>query len=339
MLLSVIIPVYNGEDYIARCLDSILNQDLVDYEILVIDDGSTDGTASIVENYALSHPRIIKLLRQTNSGQGIARNKGIMEAQGEYLSFVDADDYIEDNSYPFLLSQMKENSLDLLCCNYKKVDTDGNELCKKKIELITKYPLEGIVITDASDFLYNYFGFLCYTWLFIYRRDFVISTGLLFKPKIYMEDTEWLSKLMCSADKIGITSFVFYNYVQTLSSSMRNRNLDAEIKRIDDSLYVISLLSEYERGVQDIEKKIWLSEMRSCLEIILFHMSVNPKYKLYGDYIYDFLMKVDTPLLIRKARMYKFTALCLQRSWNISRLIFSVLFRVKDIFCFNYSSI
>ena len=331
MLLSVIIPVYNGEKYVARCLDSILCQNLLDYEILVIDDGSTDGTASVVEKYVLLHPNIIKLLHQKNSGQGVARNKGIIEAKGEYLSFIDADDYIEPNSYPFLLSQMKDRNLDLLCCNYKKVDTEGNKLPKKKIELVTKYPLKGVVVTTAADFLYSYFGSLCYTWLFIYRKNFVISTGLLFKPKIYMEDTEWLAKLFTKSTTIGITSYIFYNYVQTTQSSMRNTNEHYVKKRIDDSFYVIQLLYEYEKNIHDSKIKKWFMETRSTLQIILFHQAMNIRYKTYKEYICRKLMELKYPIYIRRIPVYKFTALCLNFNWRFSVILYGQIFKIVNI--------
>lgn len=110
--VSVIIPAYNTSEYIARCLDSIINDELKDFEVIVIDDGSTDDTSNIVEQYSSNDPRV-KLVKQVNSGQGVARNVGIDHSVGKYLYFVDSDDYLGKNSLAFMYEFSEERKLDI----------------------------------------------------------------------------------------------------------------------------------------------------------------------------------------------------------------------------------
>ena len=105
-LLSIIVPVYNAEKWLRRCVDSLLNQDLPreDYEIILVDDGSTDGSLKICDEYLAAHPGLVRVIHQPNSGVSMARNTGIELAKGEYLSFVDSDDYI---TYDFIEKYVK----------------------------------------------------------------------------------------------------------------------------------------------------------------------------------------------------------------------------------------
>ena len=120
MKLSIIIPVYNAENYISRCLDSIYHQDISpgDYETILIDDGSTDCTATILAEYASKYPNI-HIIAQKNSGASAARNTGIKLAHGEFITFIDADDYIEQNYLYQLISASDINQKQLVCAGYQ----------------------------------------------------------------------------------------------------------------------------------------------------------------------------------------------------------------------------
>ena len=113
-MISVIIPAYNVQDYIAECLDSILNQTYKDLEIIVVDDGSTDNTPQILEEYAKKYPQI-RILTQQNSGQSVARNWGLRESSGDYIVFVDSDDWLAtNNSIEMLYEKITETSADFV---------------------------------------------------------------------------------------------------------------------------------------------------------------------------------------------------------------------------------
>lgn len=122
--VSVIVPIYNVERYLPRCMNSILNQTLKDIEIILIDDGSPDNCSQMCDEYAKEDPRI-KVVHKKNAGLGYARNSGLDIATGEYVAFVDSDDYVKTNMYETLYRKAKENTADVVYCDFKKSYTDG----------------------------------------------------------------------------------------------------------------------------------------------------------------------------------------------------------------------
>ena len=123
--ISVIIPVYNVEQYLSKCLESIINQTLQDIEIICINDGSTDNSLQILEEYAQKDSRMI-VINQENQGVGVARNKGLEIARGDYIWFVDSDDYVERNGLDYVYEKSKENNADIVCFGV-------NNICKSTI--------------------------------------------------------------------------------------------------------------------------------------------------------------------------------------------------------------
>ena len=124
--ISVIIPVYNQERFLSKCLDSVLNQDLEDIEIICVDDGSTDSTYSILQSYASKDARV-KILRQENKFAGSARNLGLSVASGEYIHFLDSDDYLFPNIYKKIYHTLKENNLEMVKFRAKVLDDETRE--------------------------------------------------------------------------------------------------------------------------------------------------------------------------------------------------------------------
>ncbi len=144
--ISVILPIYNTSKYLRQCLDSIVNQTLKDIEIICIDDGSTDNSLDIVKEYTAKDPRV-KFLTQPNQGQGVARNKGIDLAEGEYIGFVDTDDWIELNMYQKMYTTAIENNCDLVFCNYERFYEKS-----KKRAIANKFSEYGINIAPYKVF-------------------------------------------------------------------------------------------------------------------------------------------------------------------------------------------
>ena len=120
-LISIIVPVYNQEKYLSRCLDSILNQTYKNLEIVCVDDKSTDGSTEIIKHYVQKDSRIV-YYRNTGKGVSSARNYGIERANGEYIGFVDSDDFIQPQMYEFMLRAMQENDCEMVACGYERVD-------------------------------------------------------------------------------------------------------------------------------------------------------------------------------------------------------------------------
>lgn len=123
---SIIVPVYNAEKYLDRCVNSILNQTYRDFELILVDDGSRDGSGKLVDTYADKDPRVI-VIHQENKGVSAARNKGISIAKGKYMAFVDADDYVSEEYLEILVHTLKHEDADIVCCNYDYVYDDHIE--------------------------------------------------------------------------------------------------------------------------------------------------------------------------------------------------------------------
>lgn len=212
MKLSIIIPVYNVEKYIEKCLFSCLNQDIPfdDYEIIVVNDGSPDNSLSIVERVADKYGNI-RVVSQTNSGLSMARNKGLSLANGEYVWFVDSDDYIEENCLNRIIKQLNGN-LDILQLQYRLVYEDGSPS-----QEVPQYYIDGI--QNGYNILMQ--GGLPHPAQFsIYRAEFLRKHHLEFVQNIYHEDSEFKPRATFFAQSIAADTEVCYNYLQRLSGSI-----------------------------------------------------------------------------------------------------------------------
>lgn len=143
--ISIVIPIYNAEDHLQRCVDSVLNQTEKNIEIILVDDGSKDNSIEICKNY-LNQDKRVQLIHQENSGVSAARNRGIEQACGEYIGFVDSDDWIEPNMYECLLREANQASADIVICDARTVYEDG------KIQADTITQLSGNQILQKSEF-------------------------------------------------------------------------------------------------------------------------------------------------------------------------------------------
>lgn len=123
--LSIIVPIYNVEPYLTRCIDSILEQTYTDYELILVNDGSPDRCGEIIDNYAQLDKRIV-VIHQDNKGVSAARNAGLRIAQGKYIGFVDPDDYIDVECYQKMISELEDKNADIVCCNWDYVHEDGS---------------------------------------------------------------------------------------------------------------------------------------------------------------------------------------------------------------------
>ncbi len=249
MKLSVIVPVYNGERFLCRCLDSLLRQGLEagEYEVICVNDGSTDDSAAILEKYALKYPNIIKVITQENQGLGGARNKGNAWAQGEYVTYLDSDDYIIDNAYRYLLEHFCQDKPDVLCYQMLRVYTDG-------VTVPDSYAKpDGEIIFDGDGTeAYNRW-FLPYVWSKFYRRA-------------YLEEHRIKSEIVICQDEIfNFDVFSHHPRTRVVSSNVCRyeqgnpfsiqKIVDKEmvLVQLNDLIYNIGLMRKYiESGDGDL---------------------------------------------------------------------------------------
>ncbi|MBQ2440625.1 MAG: glycosyltransferase, partial [Paludibacteraceae bacterium] len=193
-MISVIIPNYNNEAYIAECLQSILQQTYTDLQIIVVDDGSTDHSVAIMQQFAQQDPRI-EIVTQTHAGQSVARNNGIKHVKGEFISFVDSDDYLESDFYETLIQAIGDN--DVVQCCFTRI-TDQSQTKKKR---------------------YIFYSFVS-AWIRLYRTSFYKKNALQFDEATrYFEDIIFSWDLWALKPKyVFLTDYTGYNYRQNANS-------------------------------------------------------------------------------------------------------------------------
>ena len=243
MVLSIIVPVYNVETYLQKCVDSLLNQDLpaTDYEIILIDDGSTDNSGQLCDILAAGGSNI-HVIHQPNKGLGAARNTGIATASGKYIQFVDSDDYLCPNVLGGIVRQLENQSLDILRINYQNVKTDGEAFEPNKYSKpFDDYSEE---VCSGLTFLNERLGFACYAVQFVCRAPLLKQDGNGFKEGIYFEDTEWAPRIILQAKRITSFKTIAYNYLYRHESISRNTSLERRRKSISDKLELTKSLKQ-----------------------------------------------------------------------------------------------
>ena len=222
---SVIVPVYKVEEYLEKCVQSILAQTERDFELILVDDGSPDRCGALCDSLAQTDPRV-RVIHQENQGLGGARNTGIREARGDWLLLVDSDDWIE----PKILEKAMEAGLreeaDLVMFAFRTVDEQGRELGVFREDM----PKErGIGLQEHKEALLT----APCAWNKLYRRSFFQGTGLAYPPRVWYEDLRTTPKLMAKAGRMVFLDEVGYNYLQRQGSIMKSANLERNREILD----------------------------------------------------------------------------------------------------------
>ena len=263
MKLSVIVPVYNVEKFLPRCLDSLLHQGMEsgDWEVICINDGSPDNCAAILAEYEREHPDIFKVITQENKGVGEARNAGLKVAQGDYIGFVDGDDFVADNGYEYLCEHFLEKKPDVLIFDGRKVE-DYGIYKEEDFVYYGKYIFEG----DGVD-VYNR-RVQSEVWPRFYRRLFLIEHNIWFE-KANGEDKLFNFQVFCRNPHVVLTDSSLYIYMtDNKDSIMRTRERDRICKLIGDQLYGLSILSNYLQSEKPLLEKGVKACIRGRLNIV-----------------------------------------------------------------------
>ena len=250
MLLSIIVPVFNVETYLKKCVDSLLDQDLAraDYEIILIDDGSTDTSGQICDFYASSIENI-HVIHQRNRGLSNARNTGISAAKGQYIQFVDSDDYLNADVLGEIIQQLKSKNLDILRINYQNVNVSGRVFePNKHSKPFVDYDEN---VCDGLTFLTDRLGFACYAVQFVVKTSLIRQAGNGFKEGVYFEDVEWTPRILLQANRVASCRTMVYNYSYRSNSITRNSDLSKRKKALVDKVNLIQALIQQQNGVTD----------------------------------------------------------------------------------------
>lgn len=234
MILSVIVPVYNAEVTIRRCLDSLLRQSIADsYEILCVDDGSTDGSAEIIQGYATKFPSIIRYIAQEHAGVSAARNIGMENACGEVIAFCDSDDYLIDGAYGMLLNRFWNDLTDVLTFSAVTVDRYTSN------QISTFDRLDGEVIYEGSGWeYYQKHGYRTFCWNHLLRKSFLDEKKIRFKNHVVCEDVLFCLDIHRMCPRIREVSCCLYRYVVNDGQTMSRRNPLLMKRMLDDYMSV-----------------------------------------------------------------------------------------------------
>ena len=242
-----------------RCMETLLEQDIPqsEYEIILVDDCSPDNSLKMANEYAAKYPNIRVCVHEKNKGLAAARNTGIDAAKGEYLCFVDPDDYIEKNSLAALLRQMDDEQLDMLRFNYQKVDEQYHDLPDSEIEARFDYTPK---IITGTEFLAHRLGVGCYVWAYIYRLEFLRSTGIRFFEGCFFDDTPWLPRILQQAHRINVNPIRHQYYLQRTGSMVHSHNIQAVVRKVNMHMQMIDILMEQKQSAP-VETYDWYNMM------------------------------------------------------------------------------
>ncbi len=234
--VSVIVPVYNVKDYLEKCLDSLANQTLKDIEIILVDDGSTDGSEKICDLYAAKYNNFV-CIHKKNSGQAEARNVGLDLAKGAWIGFVDADDFVDLNYYEEMYNCAISNNSDMVCVNRKVFDEFGDLVYRTDFASNTTYSVEN----PNNYFFDKFFVYTPVVYNKLYRREIVENTRFFSVDYVGTEDTLFNFELINKAKNISEIDSVYYNNNERKNSTarsyqpldiIRNYNLLRELDKI-----------------------------------------------------------------------------------------------------------
>ena len=307
MKLSIIVPIYNVAPYLRKCVDSLLAQDISDYEIILVNDGSTDDSGAIADEIfnafslsPLASRLEMRVIHQSNRGLSGARNTGTHEAKGKYILFVDSDDYLQPNTLGTLLEQVERDNLDVLRFRYQNVKDSGEVFNPYKNDVFyndySTSPIDGLM------FLNERMGTQCYVVQFLVKADIVRKE--LFTPGIYFEDTDWTPRMLLCAKRVASTDLVVYNYLWREGSiTLSQHDLKKQKKQLEDKLAIVSKLNMLKKNIGDTrwfdgiitflilnilmviaqyfysDRKKYLSQIKTMHLMPLSYFHVNPRAK------------------------------------------------------------
>lgn len=238
MKLSIVVPVYNVAAYLQKCVSSLIAQNLpaADYEIILVDDGSTDGCDALCDTLAATYGNI-RVIHQPNRGLSGARNTGLAASTGEYIQFVDSDDFLNPNVLGTLIGHMESQDLDILRFNYQNVNVTGevfepNKYSKPFVDFSGE-------VCNGITFLNERLGFACYACQFVIKSSLLQGGRNGFREGIFFEDVEWTPRILLQARRVASTGLVVYNYLFRTNSIARNTDTEKKRKAIQDKLSII----------------------------------------------------------------------------------------------------
>lgn len=307
-LISVIVPVYNVEKYIEKCIKSIQNQTYRNIEIIIIDDGSSDKSGRICDRLAITDQRI-KVLHSENHGVAAARNTGIQTASGDYISFVDSDDFLDSDFYEYLISLIKKTDADIAYCAFREIQ-EGK---KTKIKARNKISIVSNKEAIINSLIIRH-GFGLVIWNGLYKSNIV---PFFIEGRIIAEDQDFAIRMLLKSKLVVMGYKQKYNYLQRGTGS---KSVNFE-KRMNDTLAALeSISSILPKDDKEITKAYNIRGMKTYIRLMdnyitSYHQDNNIFY-----YLRDGITKFSK--LSFKSYLGTFLSLCLKANEKTYRIIF-----------------
>ena len=310
--ISIIIHVYNVEKYLKQCLESVIHQTFKDIEIIIVNDCSKDNSLSIIKEYQLKDNRIILIDLKNNVGLGFARNKGIKIAKGNYIVFIDSDDWVKNDYIEILFNNIEKYNLDIFATNFYLYDNETNKTTTYKYsQFVTNCKNYDILLLTPSR--------ICAPWARIYKKDFLIKNNIFFLLK-NKEDSLFFYELILSRPKILFANIPMYFYRTNLKNSLTGNyyfTIHALIKLLKNikillikknlfkkyfkTFYIYSFLYiAYELTITKFSNK----KIQATLLIINKHLNKNVICSNLSDKVIIFIFS----FFLHHAIFYKITA-------------------------------
>ena len=331
--LSIIIPVYNVEAYLEECLNSAVNQNIDNYEIIIVNDGSTDGSEDIIDKFTKNYS-FIKKVNKENNGLGAARNTGIRLATGKYIGFIDSDDYIDENMLFNMIKRAEENNVDIIICDVEVFD-DNDKKQKWYFNVKKKFYNKNMSNEDVLK-LYLTDRIKGFAWNKIYKRSLFTDNNVLYEEGVYYEDIYTTLRLLTYAKTINLIDEPYYKYRQHYGSITRGITL----KHIDDFTFngvkCIEFMEETKsfKGLNEYKRAFEISTMNSILELYYKHFNFNIKYiqQNYNTYFSEYNYRISfKTLFLNNVITYKHKKKYILNKLKVYVYIKKFKFKIKNI--------
>lgn len=319
--VSVVVPVYNVEQYVEKCVRSILSQTEKDFELLLVDDGSTDSSGQICDRLAAEDPRA-RVIHQKNQGLGGARNTGIEEAKGEWLLFVDSDDWIEPQTLEKALGAGTSAGVELVMFAFRSVNEAGETVQVFREELPKNISLS---LSEHKDI---FLTAPC-AWNKLYRAGLFSRTGVRYPPRVWYEDIRTTLKLFLAADKAVFIDDIYYNYLLRAGSITKNVNAERNVEILEAFDDILSYFKAQGAFQAYREELCYLTLFHAYLTASVRVLNIDPSHGLlpqFSAYVKkefpDYRKNKYLPRLGKKRRLALF--LLERRMYRFLALLFKI---------------
>jgi glycosyltransferase involved in cell wall biosynthesis len=256
--VSIIVPIYNVEKYLPKCIDSLVSQTLQEIEIILVNDASPDNSAAIMREYVGKYSNIKCIYLSENKCLGGARNEGIKVAEGKYVSFVDSDDYVDITMFDKMYQKAEETSSELTYCMFQRIDEAGKHL---KNDFLYPPEFAGEI---SENKIRGYFHKPSYAWGKLFKRDIIMDNNILFPEHLKYEDSFFMLQIAINLTKAAMVPEALYYYLQRKTSILNSRNTEHHLEQIK----VVDLF------VDEMKKKGYYQKYKNEIEYYI----INRRY-------------------------------------------------------------